>query len=147
MMYKGFENWVEIEPAWDKTDKGCVVHGVNLRFLLKGKHGVIQFLIYTNWMLPHNQKEIDGQELLDEPCRYLFHKPLPADIGYHSYIPTYKNQEPLTDNCKYLDSKPCYYDGSGLQAEKLFDIMVKGGHEAMWDYMIEHYNRTFKQGD
>lgn len=29
------------------------------------------------------------------------------------------------ENCPYLDGKPCYYDGSGLNAEPVFDILVK----------------------
>lgn len=131
---------IEIFPAYDKRnidpEKNYGIHGVDIKFLLKGKKGVIQFVIYTNWHLKSVEKD------LIQTCKssgYCFLKPLPADIGYHAYKPQWDGQEAMQVNCKYLDGKPCYYDGSSLQAEEIFNIMVEKGHEVMWEELEKWY--------
>jgi hypothetical protein len=135
---------VEIQPAFDKRhsdpNKNYGIHGAEIKFLVKGKKGVIQFVIFTNWHLPHVQKELEGKCHLDKYC---FLKPLPADVGYHSFVPMYDEQKPITDSCPYLDGKPCYYDGSGLWAEDVFKLMVREGHEAMWKELEKTYHDRF----
>lgn len=41
---------VEWTPAYDKQPK-YGIHGMELRFVLKGPEGATQFLLYTNWLL------------------------------------------------------------------------------------------------
>jgi hypothetical protein len=57
---KKLERIIEFTPAFDKRDpnpkKNYGVHGVELRFVVKGEAGAVQFLIFTNWHLPHVQK-------------------------------------------------------------------------------------------
>ena len=127
------ERIVEITPAFDKrhTDpkKDYGIGSVDMKFLLKGEKGVIQFVILTGWFLPQNTKPVQDTSMY----------PMAYDIGRHSYVPRYDDESPITQECPYLDGKPCYYDGSSLQAKKIFDVMVAEGGEAMWKEMEEYY--------
>lgn len=138
---------VEMEPAYDKRDpdpsKNYGIHGVNLRMVLKGKKGAVQFLIYTGWHLPHVQEELDNKHQLD----HLFHKPIPADVGYHSPKPIHGDYKPTSESCPYLDGKPCYCDGSALHAEKVFGILLEKGSDGVWGHLEDYYDRTFTQGE
>lgn len=128
-------------PAYDKRHpdphKNYGIHGVDLRFYLKGPDAAIQFVIYTHWHLPHVQAEMDAKPC-DPRFPYMFHKPQPADIGYHVRAPLYEGQTPISDDC-HLIGGPCYYDGSTLQAEEVFDVLVRGGTDALWAEMERRY--------
>lgn len=129
---------IEWTPAYDKRDpdskKNYGIHGMNLRFMFIGPKGATQFLIYTNWMLPQN-REVENMVPLS------LAEPLPADVGYHAYVPQYEDQNALTQSCEYLGGKPCYYDGSVLQAEELFDEFVANGEEVIWTRLRKLYDR------
>ena len=77
---------------------------------------------------------------LDEKVRFL---PLPADVGYHSPTPLYEGQTVCSDHCEYLDGKPCYYDGSGLFAEEVYQKLVEGGSDEVWKILEERYMELF----
>ena len=109
--------------------------------MLTGKEGAVQFVIYTNWHLPHVQKRFDELPLNDFP--YMFHKPMPSDLGYHSYKPLFEGQTIITEKCPYLNNQPCYYDGSTLEAEKVFDILCKEGSNGVWNELKSFYKSTF----
>jgi len=133
-------------PAWDKRNPNLSenygIHGVEIRFMLIGDKGAVRFVIYTNWHLPHVQKEFD-----DKYVDAIFYKPLPADVGYHSPKPMYEGQEVMADSCEYLGGKPCYYDGSGLRAQEYFITLVTEGGEAMWRKLEEYYHCLFDEGE
>jgi len=143
-----FERIIEIHPAWDKRNqdpnKNYGIHGVELVMVLKGEKGAIDFVLYTNWMPPHIYEEWKRKMNSDDYLKTmeLMAEPFPADLGYHSYEPLYEGQS-SSGNCKYLDDKPCYYDGSGLNAKKVYDIMLQGGSDAVWKYLEEYYYETF----
>ena len=129
-------------PAFDKRSsdpkKNYGIHGVEMAWYLTGAAGVIQFVVYTAWHLPHVQAELDAKPI-ESRFPHLLHKPMPADIGYHSYIPRYEGQTLMTEECPLLDGAPCYYDGSGLNAEKGFVILCEKGSEGVWLWMEEWY--------
>lgn len=161
--------FLEIQPAFDKRDpdpkKNYGIHGVNLRWVLNGKLGAVQFLLYTNWQLPHVQREFATDAKIS---KYLI-APLPADLGYHSLIPQYSGQQPMgstlidftdmeevgeegntvkmpkmkpTDSytpCQYLNGEPCFYDGSGLNAERVFGILCEKGEEGLKAELQDSY--------
>lgn len=141
---------VEMTPAYDKRNidpsKSYGIHGVELRMVLKGNKGAVQFVLYTNWQLPHVTKEQDQKilnrrlDLIDLKVTY---HPLPADLGYHSLKPHYEDQKPMAD-CPYLNGKPCYYDGSGLAAEHVYEILLKEGSEGVWKYLEDYYKCIFE---
>ena len=141
------ERVIEVTPAFDKRNvdpkKDYGIHGAELWFYLIGERGAIQFGIYTNWFLPHVQDEVDSR-IPDHRFPWLSHKPSPCDIGYHSRVPQYDDAKPLTDNCPIIGGV-CYYDGSSLQAEDVFKIMVEGGSDALWAEMERRYNELFSE--
>jgi hypothetical protein len=165
---------IEFEPGYDKRnpdpDKNYGIHGMNMRFLLKGKLGTVQLLIYTNWQVPSVNKNIDQFEKVS---RFLI-EPMAADIGYHSRIPQYEGQNPIVktrfksskpkkiklgeeeiefpgieidreftpEPCPYLNNDPCFYDGSSLSAKRYFEVFVEKGEEALWEELESYYNRA-----
>ena len=143
------ERIIEFSPAFDKRhpdpSKNYGVQGVEIRFVLKGELGAVQFLLFTNWMLPHVQVEHD-KRFLSEPDQLsidcLYH-PMPADLGYHSFTPTYEGQIPISDSCEYLNGKPCYYDGSGLAAERVYQRLLREGSDGVWTELEDYYESTF----
>lgn len=136
---------IEFTPAYDKVDEGYGIHGVDMRWLLEGPRGVIQFVVFTNWHLPETQTRLDrktvGGDLLSLQCLY---HPMPADIGYHSPTPIHEwRNAPSFESCEYLGGRPCYYDGSSLYADVFFKLLIEKGHEAVWQKMEEYYQDTF----
>lgn len=137
----GFERILEFRPAFDRRhpdpSKNYGIHGVEMRWLLKGSEGTVQFLLYTNWHLPHVATEHrEGPSVLFQP--------LPADLGYHSPVPMYESHKPINDGkpCSYLDGRPCYYAGSILMADEIFAVLVKKGEAALWSRLEQCYTDT-----
>jgi hypothetical protein len=142
------EHKLEIVPAFDKRNsdpsRNYGIHGAEFRFYAIGPAGVIQFVIYSNWHLPHVHRELlnkcnPGREY----GRFCSLEPMAADIGYHSPVAMYEGQTPLTDSCPLLNGRKCFYDGSGLNAQRYFDIMVSEGHESLWKSLDEYYYERF----
>lgn len=127
-----FERITTLEPAYDLRDKDCGVGAVTLRMVLKGKEGAVQFVLYTGWY-PKTATHIP-----DSMC-----KPQPADLGYHSPSPRYDGQDVIQEDCEYLNGKPCYYDGSGLNAYEAYDILLKKGSKGVWKFLEGYYNDIF----
>lgn len=144
------ERIVELRPAYDRRSadpsKDYGVHGVELLFVLKGREGAVQFLLYTNWYLPHVQEELDKRFLLrpDRVGVRCHCHPMPADLGYHSPHPMYKGHKPTTESCPYLDGRLCYYDGSGLAAERIYEVLLRTGSDGVWAELESYYASVFK---
>lgn len=169
---------VRFEPAYDKRNpdpqKNCGIHGVTLRMVLKGKAGAVQFVLSTNWQLPHVEKEFDSRPP-DKRFPHLFCRPHPSDLGYHSKVPQYEGQEPMGSikygfpkgeiempgdvpipkidrketgtftPCEFTDGGPCYYDGSTLNAESVYRALLEGGDEAVWKILEDEYKSQFNK--
>lgn len=140
-----FERTIEFAPAWDKRNSNALhdygIHGVEMRWLLKGPLGVVQFVVYTNWHLPHIEAADAARAHTFDAVAYRIRRPMPADLGYHSPRPMYDGQEPR-DDCPFLKGD-CYYDGSTLNADPVFDLLVEKGHEAVWARLEDYYNERF----
>jgi len=140
------ERRIEFGAAYDKRDadpkKNYGIHGVTISFYLIGDEGAVQFVVYSNWQLPHVQAEFDakGVDGMRDPCwRY---KPMAADLGYHSPKPTYEGQTPMSGECHLLGGE-CFYDGSTLNAEPVFDRLLKEGSDGVWDELESFYKDIF----
>lgn len=135
------ERIIRFEPAWDKrsTDpkKNYGIHGVELLMLVRGEHGAVQFRLSTNWQLPQVAKE---EEVYGKNVSY---HPIPIDLGYHSYVPRYEGQESIDLKCECLGGKPCYYDGSTLNAERPWKLLVEQGSDAVWEFLEARYRVIF----
>lgn len=131
---------VMFHPAFDKRSpnpkENYGIHGVEIRFLLSGPHGAVQFLLFTNWQLPHVAKEF-------ETASYRFNKPMPADLGYHSRTPHYEGHQHMGP-CEFLDGANCYYDGSSLNAERVFNRLLRDGDAGVWSELEDYYRATFQ---
>lgn len=143
-----FARTIEFLPAWDRRSpdpkKNYGIHGAEILFLLKGPDGAVQFRLFTQWQLPEVTREKMHHPY--DPIGGDFHwmeRPMPADLGYHSPVPRYDGQDILTDECIALDGKPCYYDGSSLNAEPVFERLLREGHDGVWAALEAYYTRTF----
>lgn len=144
-MTEQFKRQVTFTPAFDKRSKNprrnYGIHGVEMRFHLIGDHGATQFVIYTNWQLPEVTKELDARPV-DRQYPHLACHPLPADVGYHRATPRYEGQTQSDSPCEFLGGQRCYYDGSGLMAQELFEKFTREGEEAVWRELEEVYRRS-----
>lgn len=124
------EKIIKFIPGYDKRSddpkQNFGIHGVNLLFVLKGEEGAVTFTIYTNWM--------------PKSCRVAL-LPMPADLGYHSKVPSYEGQCHF-EKCDWLNGE-CYYDGSTLNAEPIFELLVDKGEEAVWEALEQYYKDVF----
>ena len=130
-----FEKEIVFYPAYDKRDpdpsKNYGISGVTLRFHLKKDNKAVQFVLYTGWHLPHVSAEINRQD-----------SPIPADLGYHSPYPMYEGQSPTEGGC-HLINGDCYYDGSGLAADRVYKILLNEGSEGVWKELESYWHETF----
>ena len=136
-----FERKVKFFPAYDKRNEGYGIHGVNLRFILIGEKAAMQLLIYTNWQLPHITKE-NEMKISSQEFPHLLCNPIPADFGYHAKEPQYEDQSSY--DCDIFDK--CYYDGSGLYAQAVFDRLCMEGDKAVWEELEKAYIERFGDG-
>lgn len=142
---KGFTKIVELTPAFDKRDKNPAknygIHNVELRMILRGPLGATQFVLYTNWQLPHvTQEMIDDNYGHDSTKIKVCFLPLPADLGYHWNTRRYDTQH--SQPCKYTKSGKCYYDGSGLNAYRIYEVLIREGSDGVWRELKEYYDRV-----
>lgn len=118
-----FTREIKFIPIHEKLD---------LKFILRGEKGVMQFCIATGW-----HKDMRYQS---DSNSYAY------DVGYHSPIPLHENQTPMPKgSCNYYD--PCYYDGSSLCAKDLFDKFVVHGESIVWKELEEFYYRWLCKKD
>lgn len=138
------ERTIHFVPGYDKRhpdsrrDQG--IHGVSISFILRGRHGAIQFEVITDWYPKHVQQERCNQGARLAQCEI---QPMVAVIGYHAYEPQYEGQEPLVHPCAILDGAPCYYDVSVLAAEPIRDRLLAEGDKAVWEEMEQCYVSRF----
>jgi hypothetical protein len=141
---------IRFTPAFDKRDddpkKNYGIHGVEMQWFVTGPLGTIQFIVYTNWQLPHIYKEWDVKPAVDSKFPHLLCRPMPSDLGYHSPKQMYDGQDVMTGSCEWVEGGTCYYDGSSLNAERIFIILVEEGHEAVWKALEEEYDYRLTEG-
>lgn len=140
-----FERITYIRPAYDKRNpdpsKNYGIHGAELIFILKGEKGAVQFLISTNWYLPHVAAELRKKDHFSSGKSWF--EPQPSAIGYHSPKPMYEDQTQANESCEYLDGKPCYYGDSITYSEVPFQVLISKGSDAMWVWMENYYKEKF----
>ncbi len=149
---------IMFSAGYDKRgEKNLGIHGLEIRFILKNYKGAVQFLIFTNWFPSGpglNWFEIescrDDSEtkpmfvtiLINHFLPAIFRRPIPADLGYHSPKPMYENHKPMGP-CEFLDGKECYYDGSTLNAMKIFKALLTDGEEGVWRELKDYHEYVF----
>lgn len=128
----GTERAVVFAPGYLDTRTGPHTfgkHGMEIRWLLRGPRGAAQFMIYTDW--------VPGQEGGDSRTAALF--PIAVDLGYHALVPQYEGQEDYgRQDCDILGGQ-CYYDGSGMAAERVLPVFIREGESAIWAALEARY--------
>ena len=119
------EHWIDWSPAYgSETGIGSAV----MTWYVRGEAGVVQFQTLTGWYLPQTVRK---------------ESPMPSDLGYHSLYPQYDGQKSFLKECPLLSGRPCYYDGSTLNAQRPFDLLLAAGGDAVWNYLDEYYTKLF----
>lgn len=93
------------------------------------------------WMLLHGKKATVQFQLLTYEVAGV-RRYLPADLGYHADEPQYKSHEAY-EGCDCRETKQCYYDGSSLNAQPVFELLVESGEDAVWERLAEYYQERF----
>lgn len=89
---------------------------------LHGKNGTVQF-VYVESSNP------DWRNI----SRYAL------DVGYHWDFDV-SGYGLETDECDCRPSGQCWYDGSGLAADRLFNQFVEQGSDIIWETLTKRYN-------
>lgn len=137
-------------PAFDKRSddphKNYGIHGVTMTWYVRGPKGAVQFVVYTSWHLPHVTAEMERKAAAGVSAYQgsLLWKPMAADLGYHSPVPMYEGQTILTGDCEILGG-PCYYDGSSLNADRVFEVLLREGGDKVWEQLEDYYEETFER--
>ena len=113
-------------------------HGLSIRFVSKGDKGAVQFLLYTGLCPQHAVPSTIGVR----DCEW-GGAAIPADLGYYAKQPQYDGQEAIDNACEFCDGQPCYYDGSGLNANDAMYALVNGGGDGLWAFLDAYYAATF----
>lgn len=141
----GFTRGVRFSPAFrddvgiangrSNDNYGC--SGVIFEAYLLGPHGAVQFKMGTDWQI--------------EDCEFSYPRkshnfgPSARDLGYHSPVQMYDGQEPISDACEFLpDGGACFYDGSGLNAQKVMARLIREGLPGVWWELEDYYRCVFE---
>ncbi len=145
-----FEQIVLVSPAFDKRHsnpaKNYGIGACRITFILKGPKGAVQFMIGTDWFLPHTQKENRNWQH-DFDIRFDKIKPVGWDVGYHSPISKYEGQTPMESKCDFVTGGTCYYDGSGLLANDWIPHFLAGGTKWLWPKLEDEYRSRLDNSD
>jgi len=68
--------------------------------------------------------------------------PSGSGISYHSPKPMNEGQTP-SDECDYLDGKPCYCDGPMALSDEWVTILIHEGDKPVWKLLDDFYTSTF----
>ena len=137
------ERTIKFYPAYDKRSsdpkKNYGIGSATLGFYLIGELGAIQFTTSTGWNLDHVHEELKHKHFdYYDPL-----KPQAYDLGYHSPNPMYEDYKPMSEPCEFVGGKPCYYDGSTLNAEPILKLLITQGSDAVWKELEDYYIQTF----
>lgn len=139
-----FERRVLVSPAYDKRDsdprKNFGISEMKITFLLIGEKGAVQWMIGTGWYTASAREHLRG--FVDRHDKS--GAPTPWDLGYHSKVPRYEHHTSSHKDCEFTGG-PCYYDGSGLNAELLMERFLEEGEAYLWPALEAYYRCTFEE--
>lgn len=117
-------------------------HGLEIKFFSVGDEGAVQFILSTGWIPQQIDKDSIGHRGVGEWGSLIGF--MPSDLGAHSKKPMYEGHNPISESCEFCDDKPCYYDGSGLNASDAMYALVNGGEKALWEFLDAYYLTVFE---
>jgi hypothetical protein len=122
-----FEKEVKVSPSYDRRSVDGGIHCCDMDFILRGTQGVVVFKIFTGWYSSGSEPPVPSS--------------MGADLGYHSKRQLHEWETP--DKCTYLHGDCCFYDGSSLMAEEMFEVLKTSGSEVVWEKLEEYYINVF----
>ena len=140
----GYVRSLTLVPPFDKRhsnpNKNYGIGGINLRCELIKNCRAVQFVAFLGIHLPHVTEELwHNSKSIYNPF-----SGMDADVGYHSPTAQYEGQKPLQDDCP-ITKGLCYYDGSGLRAEKWYKIFLEEGIDKIWEMLEIEYVERFEE--
>jgi len=116
--------------------------GLNIRFVVNGNRGAVQFLLYTDW-LPQYVENLGTRDVRDWGGKFM----MPATLSYHGKRPQYEGQPSAVESCRFFDGEPCYHDGPTHNPNDAMYALVNGGDEALWAFLDAYYEYCFNDGE
>ncbi len=116
---------------------------MRIRWLARGPRGAVQFLMSTGWTPEPAPRDPRYPALRD----WAHTSPSAWDLGYHARVPQYEGAEQYgSQPCEYLGA-PCWYDGSGLNAEPVLAALFDRGEAGVWDALYEMHDSLSIEGE
>jgi len=110
---------------------------MNIRFLLHGPQGSVQFL-WSTGITPERAVQPGKCGAREE---WMHIAPMGYDLGYHADAPQYEGHGSY--ECGFRPGGECYYDGSSLAADRILELFLTKGEDAMWAALRERYDSQF----
>lgn len=133
------EHWVDFRAAYDKKAEGYGIGSMKAIFYARGPKGAVQWMIG----LPFYTASVRPDAASWPPSMRAQHRPEGWDLGYHAHEPQYDGQTAMQDDCE-ITGGPCFYAGSGLNADLLIEGFIEGGTEWLWPQLDAYYRCTFE---
>lgn len=146
-MSTNFTREIKFLPAYDYRDEPGDQRGAGgarMIFILRGPLGAISASINTGWVArPLVRHWIQGgnNQRADRPGvdRTLADIYPSGDfVGAHSPV-CREDFDESPGTCDWLDSGECYISGSYLAANKVLEVLVGGGSDAVWEHLAGLY--------
>ena len=135
----GLERAVVFQPGYNSGSREYGVHGMEIRWLLRGPNGAAQCVFFTDWT-PGELKPGHGLPPRGYPPLPRRQYPMGADLGYHALVPQYEGQENYARaDCDVIPGGICYYDGSGMASELLAKEFTEHGEPVIWAALEAQY--------
>jgi len=151
-------------PAFDRTDpdpkKNYGVGDLNIKFLVIGNKGIVEFDLSTNWYFDY---VMDGRvewikDLVRQGKENFLIKhvlsPYLLDVCYYSPIELSEDDCYFENGLNYLEDKSLVYYGYKYIIENEFEdkiwttdyvlkLLIEQGDMAVWNYLEKYYHEIF----
>jgi len=143
-MARSPERRIQFVPGYNKRSTQYGVHGMGIRFLLVEELGTVQFVLNTGWIPGETARQrypAVSRANSSSPRETAGLFPMAVDLGYHWRTNPHPDSEYAykTEKCEALDGADCWYDGSGLSAERVMEKFIDEGEPAVWKELVEYY--------
>ena len=139
----GMERAVVFQPGFKHDRAGDPgrdygQHGMEIIWYLRGPKGAAVFNLFAGW--------VPGVKGIPPALSEFY--PTGSDLGYHALVPQYEGQEDYRrDDCTLMPGGTCYYDGSGLAAERVATAFIEHGEPAVWAALESRYEDITGPGE
>lgn len=135
----GLEESVQFTPGYNcpvPGGKGHGVHGMEIRWHLRGPAGAVWLAMATDW-IPGDRWPGHGLSPsgLNENWALW---PCGRGLGYHALAPQYEGQQAERDECPVIGA-PCYADLHLSGADEAVKRFIAEGEQPVWEALESAY--------